>query len=110
MRIPLAPAAYSQPEINQILRAIELALSDATRVAQVGYQIGAHSGVRAFDSGTAASCVGSIGAVTVTATGGTNATVAVTGVGGAQSAPSTQLIADTLATFLDDAKQRGIIG
>lgn len=109
-RLPSPPIQYDQRWASDFVRVLDFALYRLSQPVGVGYQSQVASPLRTINAGDGTSAVGEVGTVQITIAGAENCRVEVGGVGGTGSFPDNAEISRVLATFLADAKARGLIG
>lgn len=109
-RLPSPPIEYDQRWASDFVRVLEVTLNNLAQPVGVGYRPYYAAPSRVLDAGDGTSARGEVGTVQVIIAGANNCRVEVSGVGGSGSAPTNTKIAQVLATFLADAKARGLIG
>lgn len=109
-RLPSPPIDYDQRWASDFVRVLDFVLNTLSQPVQVGYRSSVATPLRVIDAGAGTSARGEVGTVQVSIAGQENCRVEVTGVGGAGSYPTNGQLAQVLATFIADAKARGLLG
>ena len=109
-RLPSPPLEYDPRWAGDFVRVLDFVLDRLSQPVATGYRAQVAAPLRVLDAGDGTSARGEVGMVQVAIAGTENCRVDVTGVGGDGTYPDSGEVAQVLATFIADARARGLLG